>query len=160
MSVYLYDLIYCMNKKEMSVIDFYKYKLLSFLISDKGGIFMVLKRNIALSIILSIITCGVYGFYWLAVMAEDLNTASSEQDTSGGLVVVFTLLTCGIYGWYWLYRAGQKIEVAQGNRNFPYVSNQSIAYIILGVFNLSIVAYALIQNELNKIAEFDSQKHL
>lgn len=144
----------------MSVINFYKYKLLSFLIFNKGGIFMILKRNIALSIILSIVTCGIYGLYWLAVMAEDLNKASAEQDTSGGLVVVLTIITCGIYGWYWLYKAGQKIEVAQGNRNFPYVNNQGIAYIILGIFGFSIVAYALIQNELNKIAEFDNQKHL
>lgn len=144
----------------MSVINFYKYKLLSFLISNKVGIFMILKKNIALSIILSIVTCGIYGLYWLAVMAEDLNKASAEQDTSGGLVVVLTIITCGIYGWYWLYKAGQKIEVAQGNRNFPYVNNQGIAYIILGIFGFSIVAYALIQNELNKIAEFDNQKHL
>jgi len=118
---------------------------------------MVLKRNIGLAIVLSIVTCGIYSLYWLVCMANDLNSATGEQDTSGGLVLVFTIITCGIYGWYWMYKAGEKIRKAQTERNFSYISDSGVVYIILSVVGLSIVAYALIQSELNKIAEYDER---
>ena len=30
------------------------------------------RRNIALCIVLSIVTCGIYGLYWLLCLAEDV----------------------------------------------------------------------------------------
>ncbi len=121
---------------------------------------MILKRNIGLCIVLSIVTCGIYSLYWLACMANDVNMAAGEQDTTGGMVVLFTIITCGIYGWYWMYKTGEKIRMAQTNRQFPYVSDSGIVYIVLAVVGLSIVSYALIQSELNKIAEFDDKNHM
>ncbi len=116
---------------------------------------MILKKSIGLYIFLSIITCGLFALYWLVSMANDLNEVSGEQGTAGGVVLLLTIITCGIYGWYWLYMAGQKIRIAQTKRNFPYVTDSSVIYIVLAVVGLSIVSYALIQNELNKISEYD-----
>ena len=108
---------------------------------------MILKKSIGLYIFLSIITCGLFMLYWLVSIANDVNEASGEQGTTGGVVLILTIITCGIYGWYWLYMAGQKIRIAQTKRNFTYI--------VLAVVGLSIVSYALIQNELNKISEYD-----
>ena len=41
---------------------------------------LVENRSIALSIILSIITCGIYGIFWYAFMTNDANKVSGEYD--------------------------------------------------------------------------------
>lgn len=56
------------------------------------------QRNIALCIILSIITCGIYGLYWIYKLTEDVNTLKGDPNaTSGGIVILLGIITCGIY---------------------------------------------------------------
>ncbi len=113
------------------------------------------QRNIAVAIILTIVTCGLYGIYWMVKLVDELNEASSEPNaTSGVMVVLLSIVTCGIYSLIWLYKAGEKINRAKGMRNLPIDSNAGIIYLVLGVFGLSIVSYALLQIELNKVAAF------
>lgn len=114
---------------------------------------MVKNRNIAVCIILSIITCGIYGIYWLICMVNDLNVAAdTPNDTSGGVVFLLSIITCNIYFWYWCYKAGEKVQLAQQKRGLPSDSNSGVLYLILSIFGLSIVTYCLIQSELNKMA--------
>lgn len=113
----------------------------------------IVNRSIAVCIILSLVTCGIYGIYWLVCMVNDLNTATGDAGaTSGGMVVLLTLVTCGIYGLYWLYKAGTQVTVIQQRYSGRSDSSNGILYLILGIFGLSIVSYALIQSELNKVA--------
>ena len=37
---------------------------------------MVEQRNVALCVILTIVTCGIYGIYWLICLVNDLNYAT------------------------------------------------------------------------------------
>ena len=112
------------------------------------------KRNIALCIVLSIVTCGIYGIYWMIVLENETNVASghAQDGTSGGIVFLLTLVTCGIYGIYWAYKQGEKINEAKAMRNMPSDSNAGVLYLILEIFGLGIIAYALMQNELNKMS--------
>ncbi len=112
---------------------------------------MIQKRSIAVCIILSIITCGIYALYWMACLNNDTNTASNTFGTSGGMVVLLTIVTCGIYGIYWAYKQGEKIDAAKNNRGVSS-GNSGILYLLLTIFGLSIVAWALMQNELNQMA--------
>lgn len=48
----------------------------------------VQERNIALFIILSLVTCGIYGLYWFVCLTEDTNAAANEEGTSGVLALV------------------------------------------------------------------------
>lgn len=105
------------------------------------------KRSIALSIVLSIITCGIYSIYWIVVLNNELKHEVGEDEfTSGGLVVLFTLLTCGIYGIYWSYKMGEFVDKLNNNES----GNTGILYLILSLIGFNIINYALIQNELNK----------
>lgn len=114
---------------------------------------MIQERNIVTCIILSIITCGIYGIYWLICLVNDLNVAAdTPNDTSGGMVFLLGLITCGIYTLYWMYKAGEKVQAAQTKRGLPSDSNSGILYLILSLVGFSIVSYCLIQNELNKMA--------
>lgn len=111
---------------------------------------MVVKRNIALCIIFTLITCGIYGIYWYVCLANDVNTISGVQDTGGGMVLLLTLVTCGIYGLFWAYKCGEKIDMAKQRRGIPS-SNGGVLYLLLYILG-GIIAYALIQNEINNLA--------
>lgn len=113
---------------------------------------MVEQRNIAVCIILSIVTCGIYQIYWFICLTNDINTLSRDTNgTSGGIAFLLTLVTCGIYGIYWAYKQGDKIDFCKRERGIPS-NNTGLIYLLLSVFGLSIVAIALMQDEANKLA--------
>lgn len=113
---------------------------------------MIQHRDIAVCIILSIVTCGIYGIYWFICLTDDTNTVSGRMgDTSGVVAFLLSLVTCNIYGLYWAYKQGEKIDEVKSSRGIPSNSS-SIAYLLLCLFGFSIVAYALMQNDLNKLA--------
>lgn len=109
------------------------------------------ERDIVLSIILTVITCGIYGIYWFIVLSDDVKEYSGDQEMmSGGLAFLLTLLTCGIFGIYWFYVLGKAMMVAQQNNNLP-ANDNSILYLLLQLFGFGIVNHCLIQNDLNAI---------
>ena len=70
-------------------------------------------------------------------------------NTSGGMALVFSLITCGIYSISWAYKMGEKLDMARAQRGVP-TGSLAIVYLVLSLFGLSIVTFALIQSELNK----------
>ena len=59
---------------------------------------MVKQRSVGLCIVLSVITCGIYGLYWLVCLNNDANTVTGKPGTDGGMVLLLTIVTCGLYG--------------------------------------------------------------
>lgn len=116
---------------------------------------MIKNRNIVLCVILSIITCGIYGIYWFIVMTNDVKTAAEDTKiASGGMAFFLTLITCGIYGIYWAYKMGELTKIAQEKRGADAnTSDRAILYLILEIIGLSIVVFILVQNDLNKLAD-------
>lgn len=113
---------------------------------------MIKKRSIALCILFTIITLGIYGIYWFVMLHNEANTAANEQNpTSAGVAFILSLITCGIYGIYWNYKQGEKLDKAYADRGLP-TGSRSVVYLILSIFGLSIISYALMQNSLNQIA--------
>lgn len=107
----------------------------------------VQKRDIALAIILSIITCGFYSIYWFVKLTDEVNAVTGNpNDTSGIVAFLLTLVTCGIYGLYWAYKMGDKIERYEGTSG-----SKGVLYLILVFLGFGIIAYALIQDSVNKI---------
>ena len=81
-------------------------------------------------------------------MTDDTNTVANEEGTSGVLALILTIVTCGIYGIYWCYKMGQFLDEARGTPG----GSQAIAYLLLSLFGLDIVALALMQSELNRFS--------
>ena len=114
---------------------------------------MVEKRSVATAIILSIITCGIYGIYWYIKLNDEINTVNGDlNDTSGGMVFLFSIITCGIYMFYWMYKMGDKLDQISVKKGMP-TQSRGILYIVLTIFGLSIVSYALMQDSLNKFID-------
>lgn len=113
---------------------------------------IIAKRDIVVAVILSIVTCGIYGIYWFVVMTDESNRVSGDNTTSGGMALLLTIVTCGIYSIYWNYKMGKKMYEA-GKKYNKDISDNSILYLILSLIGFSIISYCLIQSDLNKFSE-------
>lgn len=113
---------------------------------------MIKERNVVVQILLSLITCGIYGIYWFVTLTDDAARKAEDPNFSGVKSFLFTLITCGIYGWYWYYKMGKTMYTA-GQKNGVELADNSVIYLILGIFGLGIVNYCIIQSDLNKLAQ-------
>lgn len=113
------------------------------------------QRNLALCIIFSIITCGIYELYWIVCVTDDANELSENPNyASGILALLLTIITCNIYGLYWAYQMGEKIDIAKQKRGRSS-SNSGILYLILQLI-FPIIGLVLMQNEVNQLLDGDS----
>lgn len=113
---------------------------------------LITKRDIVVAIILTFVTCGIYGIYWFIVMTDDVNSLSDEKMASGGTAFLYSILTCGIYALYWNYKIGQKMAEAGKKYNKP-INDNSVLYLVLSIFGFGLVNYCLIQSDLNRFAD-------
>ena len=117
-----------------------------------GPSFGLTEKNIVTCILLTIITCGIYGLYWYYTLTEDTNKLSNEPNpTSGGMAILLSIVTCGIYTYYWMYKKGEIIDnyyMSRGQQS----PNNSVIYLVLTIVGFGIVSYGMLQNELNRMA--------
>lgn len=73
------------------------------------------------------------------------------KQRSVGIAILLTIITCGIYGIYWCYKQGEKLNEAKMQRGIMVDTSASVIYLVLSIFGLDIIAYALMQSELNKM---------
>jgi hypothetical protein len=111
---------------------------------------MVNQRSIGLAIILSIITGGIYVIYWMCVLTNEVGDLSGEKSFTGGKAVLLTIVTCGIYSWFWAYQLGTNVAKAQTKKEV-FVKDNSVLYLILGIFGLSIITCAIAQSDVNSL---------
>ena len=109
---------------------------------------MAKNRSIALAIIFTIFTCGIYGIYWFIVLTDDMNRLTLDDDyqMSGAVSFLLSLVTCGIYGIYWAYKMGNKVDRLNGGSYTGFI------YILLHLFGLEIINLALMQDTVNCFA--------
>ena len=109
------------------------------------------ERSVAVSIILTIVTCGIYGIYWFICLTNEVEIASEDREmSSGGVAFLLTIITCGIYGIYWAYKMGKQLDSALEQRGMP-AKNGAVLYLILSVVGLGFVAWILMQNTINSM---------
>ena len=107
------------------------------------------KRSIALYIVLSFITCGIFLLIWLINIVRDVHKLHGEDKSIVGEVLL--MLFIPFYSWYWMYNRGKQMyqdSVRLGGN----LNDNSAIYLILSIFGLNFIAYALIQNDFNKFA--------
>ena len=110
----------------------------------KGGGEM--KRNVAICILLSIMTCGLYSFYWIYCLHQEVHSLDKQEHSSAGMALLLMFLTCGIYLFYWMYQQGKIIDRLKGIQ-----SSQAMVYMVLSIFGLSLVSLAIMQADVNQL---------
>ena len=94
---------------------------------------MIRRREIALTIILSIVTCGIYGILWMVWLNDEINLLSADtQAMSGGMVLLLSLVTCGIYAYVWLFQMGTKLDILEMSHGRACQS-RGILYLVLAL---------------------------
>ena len=102
------------------------------------------ERNIVVCIILSLVTCGIYGIYWMYCLAEDVRKATNDQSLpSGGMFILLSIVTCSIYTWFWYYKIGKEMKQPLDQIG-KQGEDRGIIYLVLAIFGLGIVNYCLI----------------
>ena len=97
-------------------------------------------RDIILPLVLSFITCGLYGLYWMYKLTEEIHTLSRKPQTpDGGTVVLYMILTCTLYFYYWLYKIGSELVELREKNGLPPDSVSNTTYIGLGVGSAAVI---------------------
>lgn len=87
------------------------------------------------------------------MITEEIATATDDHSMSGAKALIFLFLTCGLYAFFWYYIVGQKLADLQHKHNLR-VKDDGILYIVLSIFGFSLIADAIIQNEMNKFVSY------
>ena len=106
------------------------------------------KRKIVTSVLLSIVTFGIYSLYWMYLLVK--NTRAIQNNGSRCTGEVLCLLFVPFYSIFWWFTRGKIVKEKFAEMNCPANSNE-IAYLILCVFGLGIVAMAIMQNDFNSL---------
>ncbi len=101
------------------------------------------KSTIVVKIILSIVTFGIYGIIWFYNINEEANKRyPSEYNMPFVKGLILSIVTCGIYNWIWQMKLGKAYTPMFGK-------DQSMIFLVLAIFGLTIVNMVLIQIELD-----------
>lgn len=97
--------------------------------------------NMVILLLLSLVTCGIYSYYFYYQISEDINTIASKYDGKkimNGLIAILILspLTCGIYSFVWMHQISEKIgnELMRRGINYDFGAKDFWLWNVLGSF--------------------------
>ena len=100
-------------------------------------------RNIALVLIFSIITFGIYALYWLVSTKNEMNRMGAQIPTAWLIIIPFVNIW-----WQWKYSEG--VEVVSRKE-----MSGVVAFLLL--FLLGVIGMMILQVTFNKIADQGAQ---
>ena len=80
------------------------------------------QRNGLVVLLLSIITCGIYAYYWYYQIMEDINRASGEQRINSVGLLIGSIL-CFPIVWVVLYKVDRELARLSGEEGTYYKEN-------------------------------------
>ncbi len=107
-------------------------------------------RSIALGIIFSLLTCGIYSLYWEYKQMEMLNGWLGRTDYRFGLWLLLCILTCGIFAIYYEYKMAVGINEIQANNGLTVSNHLAVTCVLLAIFGIGIASLAIQQWEINR----------
>ncbi|MDR1287133.1 MAG: DUF4234 domain-containing protein [Treponema sp.] len=127
---------------------------------------MIRKRGLAGFILLSVITFGIYGLYWIYKLAKDVNSiCEGDGKKTGGLLKYFLLgiITFGIYDLVWLYMLGDRLQdnAPRYGLAFKESGGAVLLWYILGSFIIvgPFIAFYIIIKNVNALADEYNKKN-
>lgn len=100
-------------------------------------------HDVALRLILTVVTCGLFGLYWIADLTNDIHRLSGKPQTPKGLTAaLLTFVTCSVYFYYWLYKISGELVEARREMGLALDSVKNSLYTVAIVF-MTLVATAL-----------------
>ncbi len=106
-------------------------------------------RGIALDIVLSLLTCGIYALYWQYKQMITLNAWLGRDDYSFVMWFFLGILTCGIFQIYYEYKMAKGINEIQDLNGMRVNSDLAVICLLLAIVGLGIVSVAIQQSDIN-----------
>ncbi|MBQ9384762.1 MAG: DUF4234 domain-containing protein [Ruminiclostridium sp.] len=113
---------------------------------------MFTKRSIPVFILLSIVTCGIYLLVWYWQTMSELYRAGGKSLGNLEPVVQFILLFFYVGGVFFALNADDNLNAVREQRGLPRQDNK-VLYLVLEILGFGLITCALVQNEMNKLAE-------
>jgi len=105
---------------------------------------MMMKKSIVRCFILSIMTLGIYYWYWLAKLNNGFNLlAKDDYHTKGWIVLLLIVMTFGIYGYYWAYQQGHHYGI------ITQQADASHLFLMMQLMFAGLMILVLMQNTIN-----------
>lgn len=117
-------------------------------------------RSLVTFILLSIVTCGIYSWYYIYKLAQDANTvcAGDGKDTAGLLkFILLSIVTCGIYSYIWYYSLGNRLSenAPRYGLNFTENGTTILVWMLFGALLCGVgpfIAMHIIIKNMNALA--------
>ncbi|MBO5648398.1 MAG: DUF4234 domain-containing protein [Clostridia bacterium] len=110
-----------------------------------------MKRNPAVVLLLSLVTCGLYSLYLIYAISREVRDFRGDSSIDPMLELVLTILTCGLYEIYWYYKFGRLVFDMQNRTGVQGASDLSLVLLLLPLFGFGVISMLLLQNELNRV---------
>lgn len=124
-------------------------------------------REIVSFALLTIVTCGIYGYWYIYQMAQDANVLCAEdgEETPGlAIYILLSIVTCGIYSYYWQYKLANRLQ----NNGYRYGvqvqegGSDVLIWLILGALLCIICSYVgtnIIFKNMNELCAAYNRMH-
>ncbi len=112
---------------------------------------MLTNRSVVAVILLTVVTCGIYGLYWVYDTMNSLEQTTGQQSSVNAIACLLLCIFVAPVGFI-LFGMGadEQINMIKAQRGIPTKDNK-VMYMILGFF-LPIVLLPMVQDEINKLA--------
>ena len=107
--------------------------------------------GVALGIVLSILTCGLYNIYWNYLQFRALNVLLGREEYKFVQWLLLSIVTCGLYHIYYEYKMGSDLQAWLKDHGYDVSPNLAVTGLALSCFGLTVIADAVYQHELNRL---------
>lgn len=105
--------------------------------------------GVGTGMLLTLITCGLYGIYWQYKQMEILNAWLGRDEYDFWLWLLLGIVTCGLFFLYYEYKMAQGINEVQHKNGWLVNQNLGILCVLLSWGPLNIISIAIQQADIN-----------
>jgi hypothetical protein len=112
------------------------------------------ERGVVALILLTVLTCGIYGLVALYKIGSELNAHEGKGRISPGVDLLLTIVTCGFWSIFLMYKYPTVLHDLSAEEGGP-PSDVAVICLVLSIMGYFIpftplVGLAILQSELNK----------
>ena len=127
----------------LSHIEDYAEKPLQKITGKKIGF---ARRNVSSCIMLTILTCGIFGIVWLVNICKDLRRLHGDENPVGGEVLLYLFVP--FYSVYWGYAKGKQMYEDSKKRG-GNITDRKYIYLFMNLIFMQLFTLGFIQTQLN-----------
>ena len=127
----------------LSVMKDYEEKPMKKIKGEKIGF---ARRNVGSCIVLTIMTCGIFGIIWLVKICKDLGRLHGDENPVGSEVLLYLFVP--FYSVYWGYDKGRQMYEDSKKRG-GNLTDRKYIYLFMNLMFMQLFTLGFIQTRLN-----------